>query len=73
MVSRTFEQTWDGQLLEVYINSDNKLFVAIHPDTDDYDLYQYQCTVLDIDDAVELYVELGELIKQMKDGQAPEN
>jgi fructose-1,6-bisphosphatase len=73
MVTRTFEQRWEDRVLKAYLNHEDRIFIAIHPDGDDYDVYQFQCTTLDLDDAIELYNELGELIKQMRDGQTPEN
>lgn len=64
MTYRKFEQvSKDGDRLMAYVNTSNLIYISILNDnSEDCEL---QCTTLDLDDAVELYKELGKLIAEM--------
>ena len=64
MVTRTFQQLNDGQLLTVYLNVKNLIYLKIERDGGD-DPYEIQSTLLSMDDAIELRNELDNLIKEM--------
>jgi hypothetical protein len=62
MVIRIFQQQTDNTDLTCYLNTNNQIYIEIKTGEDYTDV---QCTVLDLDDAVELRNELDRLIKEM--------
>jgi hypothetical protein len=52
--------------LSLWRNVNNELFIEVQEHANDPDPYSYQCITLDLEDAKELFNELGSIIQQMQ-------